>query len=296
MSPQEAESKKSEVKDWWAANPMTYGSEHGKTEYPGELRGAFALGSPEFFANADRTFYEWNTPLHDRTGPFGKLFPFERFSGKRVLEVGCGMGTMAMNWAIHGARVQPVDLNRVAAIQTTRRMQWKSLPVQAAQADGNQLPFASAIFDYVYSWGVLHHSPRLDLSIEELLRVLKPGGEYGVMLYYRLSFFYWYLIRYREGLLHGESDFLSPLELASRYTDAGQEEGNPHTWPVTKREMRKLFSRHAREVRFQVLGTDIDSLLLELSIVPGLAARLPRAIKKALARRWGWSLWISGVK
>jgi len=291
-----SELDKKEVEHWWAENPMTYGSEHGKTEYSDKPERNFPLGSPEFFAEVDQTFYTWNDPLHDQTGRFGKLFPYERFRGKRVLEVGCGMGTMAMNWALHGAIVQPVDLNPVAVTQTTNRMRLNKLPVQAAQADGNRLPFADATFDYVYSWGVLHHSPRLDLSIEQLLRVLKPGGEFGVMLYHRRSFLYWYFIQYREGLLHGEVDFLSPLQLASRYTDGEREEGNPHTWPVTKPEMKELFGRFAREVQFEVLGTDIDFILTELSVIPGLARRIPRVLKDAMKRRWGWSLWIKGIK
>ena len=287
---------KKEVKNWWADNPMTYGSVHGKTGYPDNPERSVPLGSPEFFAEVDQTFYSWNDPLHDQTGWFGKLFPYERFREKRVLEVGCGMGTMSMNWARHGAIVQPVDLNPVAAVQTTNRMRLNNIPVQAAQADGNHLPFADATFDYVYSWGVLHHSPMLELSIEQLLRVLKPGGEFGVMLYNRRSLLYWYFIQYREGFLHRESAFLSPLQLASRYTDGEREEGNPHTWPVTEPEMKELFGRFAREVRFDVLGTDVDFFLTELSVFPGLARRIPRAMKDALMRRWGWSLWIKGVK
>jgi SAM-dependent methyltransferase len=175
-------------------------------------------------------------------------------------------------------------------------MRLNDLPVRVAQSDSNSLPFPSAAFDYVYSWGVLHHSPSLEQSVAELMRVLKPGGEFGAMLYYRDSIFYRYFVRFREGFLHGESDFLSPLELASRYTDGERKEGNPHTWPVTKPEMRVLFSGHAHEVRMKVLGTDIDFFLTEACVIPGLSSRIPRPLKKALARRWGWSLWISGVK
>jgi ubiquinone/menaquinone biosynthesis C-methylase UbiE len=287
--------KRKDVRDWWAVNPMTYGSDHGVTTF-GEASRRLPLGAEEFFNEVDETFYKWNMPLHDSSGPFGRLFPYERFRGKRVLEVGCGMGTMAMNWARRGAIVQPVDLNPVAAELTGKRMRLNSLPVHPAQADANCLPFPAAGFDYVYSWGVLHHSPKLDLSIAELLRVLKPGGEFGVMLYFRPSFLYRYFILFREGFLHGESDFLSPLERASRYTDGERQEGNPHTWPVTKAEMRRLFAPLVREVRFRVFGTDLDFLLTEISVFPGLARRIPRAFKKALARRWGWSLWISGVK
>ena len=53
--------------------------------------------------------------------------------------------------------------------------------LDSAVASIYELPFADASFDYVYSWGVLHHSPDLARSITELMRVLRPGGGFGVM-------------------------------------------------------------------------------------------------------------------
>ena len=92
---------KTEIADWWATNPMTYGDDHGTAEYA--QHGKVELGSKEFFQEVDRVFYQWNSPLHTPGERFGKLFPYQKFQGKDVLEIGCGMGTMAMNWAMHGA-------------------------------------------------------------------------------------------------------------------------------------------------------------------------------------------------
>ena len=78
---------------------MTYGSEHGKTSY-GE--GSLEIGSREFFDRLDQEFYSWNKPLH-RERPFDRLFPYNRYgAGAQVLEIGCGLGTMAMLWAQNG--------------------------------------------------------------------------------------------------------------------------------------------------------------------------------------------------
>ena len=57
------------------------------------------------------------------------------------------------------------------------------------------MPFADATFEYVYSWGVLHHTPGIDRAIAEIHRVLKPGGGVGVMLYNRESLLYRFLVR-----------------------------------------------------------------------------------------------------
>jgi SAM-dependent methyltransferase len=283
-------SEAGEIAKWWASRPMTYARDHGGTDYKG---GAVELGSREFFAAADRQFHAWNAPLHDPR-PFGRIFPYDRYRGRDVLEIGCGMGAMAMHWAQQGAQVTAVDLTDVAVAQTTRRFDLMGLAGDIRQADARALPFADARFDYVYSWGVLHHSPDLARSVVELMRVLKPKGEFGVMLYNRRSLLYGYTIRFIEGFLHDERRFLSPLQLASRYADGAREEGNPHTWPITRAEALALFGRHGRDVTVDILGTDLDGILPFL--VPGLGHVLPRWAKKPWARRFGWSLWIHGSK
>lgn len=277
-----------DVRDWWSAQPMTYGGTHGETNYAG---GSVERGSREFFERADRRFFSWNMPLHDHR-PFGRLFPYDDYRGKKVLEVGCGMGAMTMNWARAGAQMTAVDLTPTAVEQTRRRLEIFGLQAEVKQADGRKLPFEDGQFDYVYSWGVLHHSPDLERSIAELMRVVKPGGGFGVMLYHRHSFLYGYMVRFLEGFLHYENRFLDPLALASRYGDGAREEGNPHTWPITKAEARDLFGKFSRDIKIDVLGTDLDSIFPY--VIPGLGEFLPAWFKKPWARRFGWSLWMHG--
>jgi ubiquinone/menaquinone biosynthesis C-methylase UbiE len=286
------------IKSWWAGSPMTYGSVHGESYYEAQdgSKKVLELGTREFFEQVDRTFYSWNLPLHSEPDYFSKIFPYERFQDRKVLEIGCGMGTMAMNWARHHARVTAVDLNFTSVAQTTRRFEIFGLPGTVLQADANRLPLSDGYFDYLYSWGVLHHSPNLALSLAEAFRVLKPGGEFGIMLYGRRSFLYVYRILYLEGFLHGESRFLDALELASRYTDGWEEDGNPHTWPVTAAEMRLLLKGEARDLKIRALGTELDNILPQLIPLPGVSRWLPQAARKVWARRLGWSLWMSGTK
>ena len=281
---------KQDIQAWWAENPMTYGAVHGQTQY---ADGRFDFGSPEFFERLDREFYSWNAPLHDER-PFDRLFPYPEFAGGKVLEIGCGLGTMAMNWARAGAAVTAVDLNPTSVRETRKRFELQGLAGNICLMDGNRLAFADGEFDYVYSWGVLHHSPDLERSLAEMMRVLKPGGGYGLMLYNRRSILHLYGTRYIEGFLHYESRFLGPLELASRYGDGSREEGNPHTWPVTRSEVENMLAPYSRDTRTRMLGTELDSWLRYL--VPGIGVLLPRWAKKPWARRLGWSLWFSGHK
>lgn len=280
------------VERWWAEHPMTYAATHGTTDFVSGT--ATELGSPEFFAQVDRQFYEWNAPLH-RHRPFDRIFPYDRYGPQdRVLEVGCGMGTMAMNWAFADVQMTAVDLNQTAVDQTKRRLELAGVAAEVQQADARALPFADSAFSYAYSWGVLHHSPDIQTSLAELMRVLRPGGGFGIMVYNRRSFLHWYMTEYLEGFLHYERRFLDALELASRYGDAAREEGNPHTWPMTKRELRELLAPFSDDREIRALGTDIDFVLD--TMVPKLGSTLPRALKKPWARRFGWSLWASGHK
>jgi SAM-dependent methyltransferase len=285
------------IADWWASNPMTYGRGHGTTTFKTtEGRDvAVELGSPRFFELADERFYRWNRTLHTAAAPFGRIFDYERFRGAPVLEIGCGMGCMAYNWARQGARITATDLNPVAVRQTRRRFDLAGLSARIVHGDGSRLAFADASYDYVYSWGVLHHFPATQQAIDEIWRVLKPGGTVGVMLYHRGSLRHLYKTLYLEGFLHWERHFLSPLQLASRYGDGARNDGNPHTWPVTIGEVHsELFGRFA-DVRVRVLGGDVPRVLD--ACLPQLGSRLlPRAFVAACARRWGWSLWITGTK
>jgi len=269
---------------------MTYSRVHGAAEFQDvETR----FGSREFFDQSDREFLKWNQPLHGHT-PFSQIFPYTEFRSKKVLEIGCGMGLMSSLWALSGATVTSVDLNFTSVRTTSMRFEGLGIQSRLVQADARNLPLGDSLFDYVFSWGVLHHSPNLDRSISELARVLKPGGEFGIMLYNRNSILHWYMTRYLEGFVHLESRFLNDLELSSRYGDGARDEGNPYTRPVTRREVKSLCQSSGLSSTVRTLGTDLDSVLVMMA--PGLGKVLPRRLKKPLARRWGWSLWISGRK
>lgn len=107
--------------------------------------------------------------------------------GRSVLEVGCGIGLDTHTMAQHGLAVTAVDLTEVA-IQTIRaRFASDGLEGRFEVADACELPFPDGSFDYVYSFGVLHHVADTQAAIDEAFRVLKPGGEALVMLYHRRS-------------------------------------------------------------------------------------------------------------
>lgn len=287
---------KAAIRDWWAGAPMTYAETHGEVDYrlPDGTMERVELGSKRFFELADSVFYRWNQPLHDESGQFGRIFDYSRFKGKRVLEVGCGMGCMAANWAAQGAQLTAIDLNPVAVAQTTQRFKAFGLQGDIREVDAESLPFPDQHFDFVYSWGVIHHTPGIKKAIEEIFRVLHPGGKIGLMLYNRESILYRYFIQHQEGFINMEHRYLSELELASRYGDGAREEGNPHTWPVTKDEVVADLMPMFGPPQIETFGTDVPEALN--TWFPQLGQRLPLSWRKALARRFGWSLWMTAEK
>ncbi len=112
---------------------------------------------------------------------------FQSAAGKRVLEIGVGMGADFVRWVRAGAVATGIDLTERAVTLTRHRLEQEGLKADVRVADAEALPFADGQFDIVYSWGVLHHTPNPEQALNEAQRVLAPGGELRVMLYNRHS-------------------------------------------------------------------------------------------------------------
>ena len=105
------------------------------------------------------------------------------FSGKKVLDAGCGNGRFAHYAAKYGAKVWAIDLG--SAVEVARSNTATAGQAQVVQADLYSPPFAYESFDFIYSLGVLHHLPDPEAAFQNLLRFLKPGGEIQIYLYWK---------------------------------------------------------------------------------------------------------------
>jgi SAM-dependent methyltransferase len=122
-------------------------------------------------------------------------------AGKLVLDVGCGMGRFAEVATRWGARVVGVDLSVAAEVAQENlkdRRTDKNGQAVFFQADVFHLPFAPESFDYIYSLGVLHHTPDCKAAFEALPRLLKPGGRIAIWLYSRYHNWYRMSDAYRK--------------------------------------------------------------------------------------------------
>ena len=219
------ESLKERVRSYWQAEPC--GTSTAEAE----------AGTRQFYAEVEQRRYELE--------PFIPAFAeFERWAGKRVLEIGVGLGTDFTRFARAGADLTGVDLTEAAIAAVRRRLELEDLEAELCVADAEQLPFPDASFDLIYSWGVLHHTPDTPAAVAEVRRLLKPGGEARVMLYSRRS---WVALGVwlRYGLGRGRP-WRSIADLLAEHMES------PGTKAYTQRELERLFDSfsHVEFTRF----------------------------------------------
>src|SRR6185295_8564705 len=151
--------------------------------------------NPDLIGNAPTRSREWFESVEQhryKAEPYiREVAQFSRAKGKRLLEVGVGAGTDHLQWARAGADCYGVDLTD-AAIDTTReRLALYDLSSNLQRVDAEHLPFEDNSFDFVYSWGVIHHSEKPEAIIAEIHRILKPGGMFIGMMYHRPALASW---------------------------------------------------------------------------------------------------------
>ncbi|HVF88966.1 MAG TPA: bifunctional 2-polyprenyl-6-hydroxyphenol methylase/3-demethylubiquinol 3-O-methyltransferase UbiG [Blastocatellia bacterium] len=117
-------------------------------------------------------------PLHDLNP--ARFDYFKRVAGDlegaRVLDVGCGGGILADNFARAGASVTGVDLSHASLTSANRHGRGCSLEMDFVNAKGESIPFADSSFDMVVTSDFLEHVRDLEGVVRECARVLRPGG------------------------------------------------------------------------------------------------------------------------
>jgi ubiquinone/menaquinone biosynthesis C-methylase UbiE len=263
--------RKQRARDQWTENPCG-----------AHVAGGEEFGSRRFFDTIEyyryRVFSPWIKELVD----------FNEFRGKRLLEIGCGTGTDLVQFARGGARVTGVDLTPRSIEIAKRRFQVYGLEGEFAIGDGERLNFADESFDAVYSFGVLHHTPDTEAAVDEVYRVLRPGGRAIVMLYNRSSLWYWGRLVLMRGVFGGKLLRMSMAELMSRYVEYTETGGRPLVKAYSRGEARRLFHRFS-EVHLRIEQLNRDDLRWVGRLIPERAVRW-------LAKRAGWNLLITAQK
>jgi ubiquinone/menaquinone biosynthesis C-methylase UbiE len=151
--------------------------------------------------------------------------------GKKVLEVGVGLGADHHRLSILGAELTGIDLTPRAIEHAKRVAALFDIKTDLSVGDVENLAFPENSFDIVFAWGVIHHTPDTKKAAAELVRVLKPGGEFRVMIYHKYS-----IVGLMLWLRYGAIKRLTLNEVYARYLES------PGTKAYTISEAKKLFA------------------------------------------------------
>jgi len=234
-----------------------------------------ACGENLYLLTTDRTGYITQSAERYRLEPLIVPFAdFEATKGKKVLEIGVGLGADHQRFAEAGAELYGIDLTSRAVVHTKRRLALFGLSSTLAVGDAERLDFPDQNFELVYSWGVLHHSPDTPKTIAEVYRVLKQGGRAKIMVYNKWSII-GLMLWLRYALLAGRPW----RSLRSIYAEHLE---SPGTKAYSYTEARQLFAKFA-EVKISTPLTHGD--LLESDV--GQRHRGPiLTLAKRLWPRW----------
>ena len=183
------------ILDYWNNQPCNIGHSNAP------------IGSEQYFNEVSAKRYRAEPHILDFAG-------FHLWRGRRVLEVGCGIGTDGEQFARHGAEYVGIDLSDASLDLCKQRFKVYDLKGEFHHVDiTDQSVLDLGQFDLVYSYGVLHHYPGMKNHIDTISRLLNKGGEFRFMVYAKNS---WKYAMIRKGLDQFEAQADCPY--AEAYT------------------------------------------------------------------------------
>jgi len=222
-------------------------------------------GTLKFFEEAEKVRYKYHfylPALHDwisQQKPNGEL-----------LEVGCGMGTDILQLARRNMKVTGIDLTEEGIKLASKRFKLYNIPGTMNIDDAENLSFENNSFDVVYSFGVLHHTPDTEKSINEVHRVLRNDGLAVIMLYHKRSFNY---------IIH---------RMLNAPFDGNWKDRCPIEHAYTKKQINKMFSEFSEvQLETEYFMTTGFGIIWDL---------IPKFMHTFLGKIWGWHIIIKAKK
>jgi 2-polyprenyl-3-methyl-5-hydroxy-6-metoxy-1,4-benzoquinol methylase len=155
-----------EVENFWDLRPCNI--KHSNAE----------IGTIEYFNEVERRKYFVEPHIVDFAN-------FDNWSGKKVLEVGCGIGTDAVNFARNGAIYTGIELSKESLTLAKKRFELFNLTGTFLKGNAEELDnvLEDVKYDLIYSFGVLHHTPNLSLALRQIRNYCHEKSTIKIMVY-----------------------------------------------------------------------------------------------------------------
>lgn len=264
-----------EIKNYW------------EDKSPGRKHSDKEVGSKEFYDEIEHSRYS----DYFKYKYLPKVAEFDQHANEKVLEIGVGLGTDSLQFAKNGAKSHGIDLTETAIKLTKERFAMNGLKGTFKSASFTNIPFEDNTFDLVYSFGVLHHSEETQEGIDEVYRVLKPGGKAIIMLYHK-GFKYYVRKLFLYGVLKMEFINHTAQEIVSKHS----EEFNdcPLTKAYSRKECDPMFDKY-KDVTYECYKID-DYIYINKKMFSLISFILPEKSVQWLENKWGWNIIIKGYK
>jgi ubiquinone/menaquinone biosynthesis C-methylase UbiE len=210
---------KEEVKKYWNERPCNI--KHSSKDF----------GTKDYFDEVEQKKYyvEPHIPV---------FADFKMWNGKRVLEIGCGIGTDSINFVRNGADLTIVEFSDKSLEVCKKRFDVFELKATFITGDVERLDevLEPGKFDLIYSFGVIHHTPNPDKAFEQIAKYMDTDTELRVMLYSKISYkMFWVMME------NGIKD-LNNAELIRKNAEA--QYGCPVAYTYTFDEIENMVKRY----------------------------------------------------
>jgi 2-polyprenyl-3-methyl-5-hydroxy-6-metoxy-1,4-benzoquinol methylase len=218
-----------------------------------------------------------------------------QWAGKRVLEIGCGLGTDTINFARAGASVTAIDLSSTSLELAQQRARVFDVAdrITFLEADAERLSeyVKPEAYDLIYSFGVIHHSPHPERILDELRRhFVGPQSTVKLMVYHRHSWKVAALV-----LQEANGAWWRLDEAVAKQSEA--QTGCPVTYSYSRRGFADVLGRHG----FAVEQMFVDHIFpyrvkeyVQYRYVKAFPFNvLPESVTRALEQRFGWHLCVT---
>ncbi len=245
------------------------------------------VGTREYFDEVEKRkyFVEPHIP---------RFAQFERWKGKKVLEIGCGIGTDMINFARAGAYVTAVELSKKSLEIARKRAEVYGLQNRIKFYHGNAEELSKFVpiepYDLIYSFGVIHHTPNPENVIKEIKKYCHKNTEVKIMVYNRFSWkVFWILLKF------GKLRFWDWKRIIARYSEA--QEGSPVTYTFTKKEIERLLRKSGFRVKEiwidHIFPYDIKNYIRYKYVKVWYFRILPKKIFRWLEKHIGWHICVT---